>query len=662
MKTRPIHLKPFIVFLAMALMFPVGRGFAADREPGAGPHVLVKISRLNDALELIDAMASEWSDPSRGRPSAMLRGMIHGTDWIDPDRLIVIGVDLTDETPRIAALIPYRTVNETFEQAYAAKAGADYYLFPLPPGAALPAAGDIETKLVAASTSEAESLITAEIEAYDILQSQRGMVDAMLAQLDAMEPPAAGGAGKAFTSSPEQTREMMRSLIDALAQVKTLSLGVDITREKVSLMYGASPMPGAELESIFRSVGDTTLFNDYKPNFQFNFKSRSFDCEGVFDMFNDIFGDYYARMGMDISPIVNTMGYYTGEFAGGASFGKAGMEFELLSVLKDGDHVKDFAGEVYIPSMLNYMASITEMVENRMGRKLKPFYVRTPDSMVGGFKVVGLKSQPPIERGPGDPLPNPAAFDSEMRLTTVGNVLIMAHDDERIEALIQDVDTFKEKKARGPLMRGDMDFSSYMSSMVNAIPELTGEAPSLPKLGRMKYVSHMTKDRGYFKFTISMDDIKALAAFSNEMKAGGAKAKKPAGSKAKKRKMSETGGVTVKDAAYWFDRGSMCMIAGNDKGAIRNLKEALKLDPDRSEVHYHLGVAYGNIGEYEKAHTHNNQALTLGTEKGLYHYARGRVHLLAGDDDKARSDFETAADLQNQDARNYLRSATGKTW
>ncbi len=657
MKTKPIPLKPFIVFVAMALMLSIGQGGAAAQEPGAGPHVLLKISRLSETLDLIDTLASEWGDPSMGQPSAMLRGMIQGTDWIDRNRLIVVGVDLKGETPRIAALIPFRTENETFEQAYGAKAGADYYVLTLPPGAGPPISGNMETKLVAASTSEPESLVSAEIEAHDMLASHRDKVDEMLAKVDAMTPPA-GQKGAPFAVTPEQTREMLRSLIDALAQMKTITLGVDMTRKKVSFISGARAMPGSELEAIFQSGGDTTLFHDYKPNTQFTFKTRSFDCEAVFDMFNDVLGDYYAQTGMDLSPITDTMGYYTGEFAGGASFGKKGSELEWLSVLKEGDHVKSFAEEVYIPSLLNYSASMTEMMEKQLGQKMKPFYIRTPDSMVGGLKVVGIKSQTPIEGSPDAPMPNMDAFQAEMRLTTVGNVLVLASNDRRLKSLIREVKTFKEKKARGPMMKGDMDVGAYMSGVMAAMPELKGGAPSMPKLGRMKYVSHMTKDRAYFKFTMSMDDIRAIAAFTNKAKAGGGKGKAPAGSPAK---MSAAGGVTVKDASYWFDRGSMCMIAGNDTGAIRNLKEALKLDPERSEVHYHLGVAYGNIGEYEKALSHNNQALSLGTEKGLYHYARGRVYLLAGDEDKALADFETAADLKNQDARNYLRSLAGQT-
>ena len=41
-------------------------------------------------------------------------------------------------------------------------------------------------------------------------------------------------------------------------------------------------------------------------------------------------------------------------------------------------------------------------------------------------------------------------------------------------------------------------------------------------------------------------------------------------------------------------------------------------------------------------------------ENGLYLYGRGRVYLLAGEKEKAMQDFNKAADLDNEDAQNYL--------
>jgi tetratricopeptide (TPR) repeat protein len=41
-------------------------------------------------------------------------------------------------------------------------------------------------------------------------------------------------------------------------------------------------------------------------------------------------------------------------------------------------------------------------------------------------------------------------------------------------------------------------------------------------------------------------------------------------------------------------------------------------------------------------------------QNGMYYYGRGRVYLLSGDKTKAMEDFKKAADLEDEDALNYL--------
>jgi tetratricopeptide (TPR) repeat protein len=50
-----------------------------------------------------------------------------------------------------------------------------------------------------------------------------------------------------------------------------------------------------------------------------------------------------------------------------------------------------------------------------------------------------------------------------------------------------------------------------------------------------------------------------------------------------------------------------------------------------------------------------NQALAMEPGNGLYYYGRGRVYLLSGDQDRAMEDFKKAADLEDEDAINYLK-------
>ena len=41
-------------------------------------------------------------------------------------------------------------------------------------------------------------------------------------------------------------------------------------------------------------------------------------------------------------------------------------------------------------------------------------------------------------------------------------------------------------------------------------------------------------------------------------------------------------------------------------------------------------------------------------DSGLYYYGRGRVYLMLGAEGQAMADFERAAELGNEDAREYL--------
>jgi Flp pilus assembly protein TadD len=60
------------------------------------------------------------------------------------------------------------------------------------------------------------------------------------------------------------------------------------------------------------------------------------------------------------------------------------------------------------------------------------------------------------------------------------------------------------------------------------------------------------------------------------------------------------------------------------------------------------------LGQYQKAISQINRALKLEPQNGMYYYGRGRVYLLSGDKTKAMEDFKKAADLQDEDALNYL--------
>jgi tetratricopeptide (TPR) repeat protein len=110
----------------------------------------------------------------------------------------------------------------------------------------------------------------------------------------------------------------------------------------------------------------------------------------------------------------------------------------------------------------------------------------------------------------------------------------------------------------------------------------------------------------------------------------------------------------VKNADYWFDRGALCATYGNDPAAIKFFQKAITLDPQRSGAYFTQGISYGQLDEFDKALGLIDRAIAMEPQNGLFIYGRGRVHLLAGNKQKAMADFRQAAELDDEDAQTYL--------
>jgi Flp pilus assembly protein TadD len=94
---------------------------------------------------------------------------------------------------------------------------------------------------------------------------------------------------------------------------------------------------------------------------------------------------------------------------------------------------------------------------------------------------------------------------------------------------------------------------------------------------------------------------------------------------------------------------------GNYPAAVNAFSKAIALDPAHSGAWFSRGVAYGQMGRFDQALDSLNRALALEPRNGLFHYGRGRVHLLAGDRAAAYADFSQAAELGDEDAREFLK-------
>jgi len=114
-------------------------------------------------------------------------------------------------------------------------------------------------------------------------------------------------------------------------------------------------------------------------------------------------------------------------------------------------------------------------------------------------------------------------------------------------------------------------------------------------------------------------------------------------------------GVSAEGAVFWYEKGVICAVYGNDRAAVGYFEKALKRDPQDSKIFYEIGTSYGEMSEYDKALMFINKAIALDPLKGLYFYGRGRVRLLSGQKEKAMDDFIHASSLGDPDARDYLQ-------
>jgi tetratricopeptide (TPR) repeat protein len=100
--------------------------------------------------------------------------------------------------------------------------------------------------------------------------------------------------------------------------------------------------------------------------------------------------------------------------------------------------------------------------------------------------------------------------------------------------------------------------------------------------------------------------------------------------------------------------------AGNMDVAIREFREALRLDPESAVTHWHLGAALASHGAVEEALAHLQRSVALDPANGAAQNDVGAVLLRLGRADEAITYFERALALNPEftEARANLRIAT----
>lgn len=640
------------------LILVAGLLFAAVEVAGAdGPtfDVTIKISRLAETLDRIDALMEDMASPQLRSGTVMLRGMLRGTDWIDPTRAIVLGIDVGQTPVRIALLVPMRQPREEFRQAFNATQVEGGYLIGLQPQGQ-PVEGGMEERLIQAAIKTNANPVFLELD----LASLTGEGKAALTQLMGAQPDSEPAA-----VSGEDLSRMIEAMSANLSQVESFGLGLDFDERLFHINTTAKGVDGSPLAGLLKPPGLISRLDAYDPQGHFTFRSRACDVKGIMDFMNGLYGGLYAEMGVDFNALAEVWSHFTGEAVSGMAVTERGVTFEMLAVLKDSEHLPDFAEAIYLPWLEKYNRAMAKMMEAQAGLKIDKPTQRMPDTTIEGYKVVGVRSRLPfMPMGPGVPEASGPVGQMEqtIRMTTVDNIFIVAPDDQRLAQLISTSQDTNEKSGAGPLLTARLAMGKYLKSMSGLLPPMPVEAETLSEIGDITF--EVNTGGGEFQATtaIPVKDIKRfLALMGPEAQKGTTAAgtlkvpAPPEGTGEADDRAATDEAPMVKDARYWFDQGGLVAAYGNDKAAIRYFQKSLELDPTNSTALFNMGISYGELGEFERAITAINQAIALDPTQDVYYYGRGRVHLLAGDEEAARSDIARAAQGGHPDAVAYMR-------
>ncbi|MDZ7830545.1 MAG: tetratricopeptide repeat protein [Desulfobacterales bacterium] len=667
MKKQRLALSYLIIFCLASLVCAQST-FSQTSQPHAD--AVIKIVQIDKILETVDRISAAVPDQSQSSPSTFVRSMLMGTSWIDPDRAIVGGVFLKNDPaqqPDAAALIPFRKPNDDFLMNYNAVAGSDYYIISLPPGQGGMVSDRMEEALVAASLKPPDGLISLDLAASQIIAKAEPQIQNMLESLEQKVPPEDSDTDL----SPKQVKQMLANLIETGKQLERVSIGLDMTEAEFAFFCNAKALEDSGLAATFdvEKAREPLILADYQPDYPIKFRSQPYDINAVMDFFDQNFAPVYEQMGVDFGKLKEMTRYFSGEMAGGASFGKDRLDLEVIAVFEDAGEIPDnYLDAVYLPWILNYGKTMAEYVSRLSPDvQVENFFERTPDSTVAGQSVAGLKGKMPVDMQTGQ---NTLSF--QLRMTRLGNMLLTASDDQQLKTLIENAKGLEKAPAGGPLMQMDIDLAAYLEAISEFMPAQSQiDAGEIQDIGSLSYTLDLADGMLKTRYSMQRDAIQKMAAYFKELGQGTDAADTQGGQADQARQPGDSKGPEQSSAArarqadvepdedspqYWLNKGELFATYGNQRRAIEHYEKALKIDPNNSKAYFHLAVSYGEVGQYEKALDAINRGIALQPEDGDYHYARGWIHSLAGSKDKAERDMQQAAELGNPDAEKYLQS------
>ncbi len=648
-----------MVFIVAAALPVQGQTIAA-----AAPVVTIKIRDIDRLLQDLESLMPANTEANPSSQTAMIKGLLQGTDWIDPARPVVAGMVYDGQMSSWLVFLPFQKPNDAFQETYGAIAGEDYYLLRFPPAPDAPLPDALGEHLRAVSQRGSEANIVVELAAHDVLLQSEAQIEAALQNMAAGTP----GSGEAPLTQ-EETQRLVRDLVATFKQVQTLRFGLNLDPRNLLLLLDVQAMPESYLAGVLTDQQADERLDGYRPDYPMHFRARSYNVAGAMQMLGATFGQFYRKMGFDFDELAQIAKGLTGEMVGGLDMDQGQMRFEMIYALHDTVDANDYLDRVYLPWFEKYNQRMAAMMEKQTGQTVTPLYERMPDTTIAGHKVIGVRTRFPAMNPAGAQMPAMGALqDYQTRMTTVDGLILMASSDATITKMISQVTGLQKGPAQGPLGEFSMDLGAYLRGLQSFMPD-AGQTVAIPAdIGTLTMQAEMQSGTLTTRTQVGVQDLQQMiglmAALSSRMTE--TQAKTMAG-EMNPRTVSEPPHTEkpspdIKNTpAYWMDRGGLLAAYGNYKAAARCYQKAIDLAPERAEAYFQLGVAYGEMGRFEAAVKAISQAIDRDPTNGAYFYGRGRVYLLAGEEALAMKDFMEAGFLGNKDARDYLKHA-GVDW
>lgn len=504
----------YLLLLEIMLVFVCLPPAWAEKSENAVFDVIFSINHLEKTLSLIDDLMGYDPEKPFESPINLLRVMIQGTNWIDPSRLITIGIKLEDPKIKTAVLIPYLRPNKNFRAIYKPVVGPDYYFLSLPPHNARVLPKESIEALLALSNSGPKKSLYLNFNPHTLLAQNSARIEQFLTSLKDM-PQTPDQKVKGMRA--QDLRHLIMALMNNASQLESIGLGFDLTPKGLTSSIEATARPNTDVFALFSQSCKNTYLFDYRPRFQINARSGCHDLKEMIRFNDAIFGKFYKQIGFDFSTFSQISDKFTGEMTGGMSLAEGKIDFEMMMVLARPDVSGAFLVKEYLPWLTNLNHEITVRLEKDSDQKIEPVFIRTKDSKVAEHEVIGFKVRIPSS---GDKMTTPwqetlkEIFEYEVRMTTHANLLLCAGDDKQLHNLLLQAKVLKPKPSQAPRLAFDLDLSKYIQLMQKT---LNMTAPPT-EMGRINATVWMADGSATSTTTIQTRDIKTLIALYQKIK------------------------------------------------------------------------------------------------------------------------------------------------